>query len=300
MTTADATRDMTAGPIRPTASAALDARAPKAPRNMGQYVRWLLLFAGGIAMVMPIAFMLSTSFKWPHEVYDVSLIPNEPTIENYTYVLEDGRFYGWFLNSIVIAVITTVSNVLFDSLVGYTLCKFRFPGRTLIFIAILSTLMIPTEMLVIPWYLMSQSFGWLDTYWGIMFPGMMTAFGVFLMKQFFESVPDDFIEAARIDGLNELEIWWTVAMPLVKPALAALAIFVFLGNWTAFLWPLIVTNSVEMYTLPVGLSGFGDEVDVAWELIMTGAAISTIPTLIVFLVFQRFIIRGVVMAGLKG
>ena len=147
---------------------------------------------------------------------------------------------------------------------------------------------------------MSQQFGWLDTYWGIMFPGLMTAFGTFLMKQFFETVPDDFIEAARIDGLNELQIWWTVAMPLVKPALAALAIFEFLGNWTAFIWPLIVSNSVEMYTLPVGLSSFGDEADVAWELIMTGAAISTIPTLIVFLIFQRYIIRGVVMAGLKG
>ena len=202
--------------------------------------------------------------------------------------------------SLIIAVITTISNVLFDSLVGYTLCKFRFPGRYIIFIAILSTLMIPTEMLVIPWYLMSQSFGWLDTHWGIMFPGLMTAFGTFLMKQFFETVPDDFIEAARIDGLNELQIWWTVAMPLVKPALAALAIFVFLGNWTAFIWPLIVTNSWDMYTLPVGLSTFADEADVAWELVMTGAAISTIPTLVVFLIFQRFIIRGVVMAGLKG
>ncbi len=286
--------------IQASSATLLDQQAPRKPRNLGQVIRWLLLFAGGVLMVMPIAYMISTSLKWPHEVYNVNLIPDEPTLENYTYVLEDGRFYGWFLNSIVIALLTTVSNLFFDSLVGYTLCKFRFPGRTLVFIAILSTLMIPTEMLVIPWYLMSQSFGWLDTYWGIMFPGMMTAFGVFLMKQFFESVPDDFIEAARIDGLNEFQIWWTVAMPLVRPALAALAIFVFLGNWTAFLWPLIVTNSVEMYTIPVGLSGFGDEADVQWELIMTGAAISTIPTLVVFLIFQRFIIRGVVMAGLKG
>jgi multiple sugar transport system permease protein len=267
---------------------------------MGNYIRWALLFLGGIAMVMPLAYMISTSLKWPHEVYNLQLIPNEPTIENYTFVLEDGRFYLWFINSIIIATITTICNVIFDSLVGYTLCKFKFPGRYIIFIAILSTLMIPTEMLVIPWYLMSQQFGWLDTYWGIMFPGLMTAFGTFLMKQFFETVPDDFIEAARIDGLNELQIWWTVAMPLVKPALAALAIFVFLGNWTAFIWPLIVTNSVEMYTLPVGLSSFGDEADVQWELIMTGAAISTIPTGRVFLIFQRFIIRGVVMAGLKG
>jgi multiple sugar transport system permease protein len=285
---------------RATSEALLNTEPARRPRNMGQIVRWLVLFIGGILMVMPIAYMISTSLKWPHEVYNVNLIPKEPTIENYTYVLEDGRFYWWFVNSIIIATITTISNLLFDSLVGYTLCKFRFPGRQIVFIAILSTLMIPTEMLVIPWYLMSQSFGWLDSYWGIMFPGMMTAFGTFLMKQFFESVPDDFIEAARIDGLNELQIWWTVAMPLVKPALAALAIFVFLGNWTAFLWPLIVTNSVDMYTIPVGLSGFGDEADVAWELIMTGAAISTIPTLVIFLIFQRFIIRGVVMAGLKG
>lgn len=273
---------------------------PRKPANTGQVIRWLVLFAGGVLMVMPIAYMISTSLKWPHEIYNLALVPNEPHLENYTYVLEDGRFYGWFVNSLVIATITTISNVLFDSLVGYTLCKFRFPGRYIVFIAILSTLMIPTEMLVIPWYLMSQAFGWLDSYWGIMFPGLMTAFGTFLMKQFFETVPDDFIEAARIDGLNELAIWWTVAMPLVRPALAALAIFVFLGNWTAFIWPLIVTNSVEMYTLPVGLSSFGDEADVQWELIMTGAAISTIPTLVVFLVFQRFIIRGVVMAGLKG
>ena len=286
--------------IRASSETLLGTSSARKPANMGQIIRWLLLFAGGVAMVMPIAYMISTSLKWPHEVYNVNLFPVEPTIENYTYVLEDGRFYHWFWNSIVIATITTVSNILFDSLVGYTLCKFRFPGRYIVFIAILSTLMIPTEMLVIPWYLMSQQFGWLDTTWGIMFPGLMTAFGTFLMKQFFETVPDDFIEAARIDGLNELQIWWTVAMPLVKPALAALAIFVFLGNWTAFIWPLIVTNSVEMYTLPVGLSTFGDEADVAWELIMTGAAISTIPTLVFFLIFQRFIIRGVVMAGLKG
>ena len=291
---------MTATEIRPTTDALLKTEAPKKPANMGQIIRWMLLFLGGIAMVMPIAYMMSTSLKWPHEVYNLKLIPDEPHLENYAYVLEDGRFYWWFLNSMIIAIITTLCNVIFDSLVGYTLCKFRFPGRYIVFIAILSTLMIPTEMLVIPWYLMSQQFGWLDTYWGIMFPGLMTAFGTFLMKQFFETVPDDFIEAARIDGLNELQIWWTVAMPLVKPALAALAIFVFLGNWTAFIWPLIVTNSVEMYTLPVGLSSFGDEADVAWELIMTGAAISTIPTLIVFLIFQRYIIQGVVMAGLKG
>ena len=263
-------------------------------------IRWTILFLGGVVMVMPIVFMLSTSFKWPHEIYNLMIIPDDPTIENYTYVLEDGRFYKWFINSLIIATITTISAVIFDSLVGYTLCKFRFRGRMIVFVAILSTLMIPTEMLVIPWYLMARDFGWLNSYWGIMFPGVMTAFGTFLMKQFFESVPDDFLEAARIDGLNEFQIWWTVAMPLVTPAISALAIFVFLGNWTAFIWPLIVTNDPTLYTLPVGLTTFSVEQNVEWELIMTGAALATIPTLIVFLVFQRYIIRGVVMTGLKG
>ena len=263
-------------------------------------IRWTILFLGAVVMVMPIVFMLSTSFKWPHEIYNLTIIPDDPTIENYTYVLEDGRFYKWFINSLIVATITTISAVIFDSLVGYTLCKFRFRGRMIVFVAILSTLMIPTEMLVIPWYLMARDFGWLNSYWGIMFPGVITAFGVFLMKQFFESVPDDFLEAARIDGLNEFQIWWTVAMPLVTPAISALAIFVFLGNWTAFIWPLIVTNDPALYTLPVGLTTFSVEQDVEWELIMTGAALATIPTLIVFLVFQRYIIRGVVMTGLKG
>ncbi|MBO6605149.1 MULTISPECIES: carbohydrate ABC transporter permease [Paracoccaceae] len=286
--------------IKPSSETLLRPDRPKPPRNYAQFIRWALLFLGGVLMVMPLVYMISTSLKYSFEVYNLNLIPEEPTLENYTYVLEDGRFYTWFLNSLIIATLTTISTLIFDSLVGYVLCKFKFRGRYLIFIAILSTLMIPTEMLVIPWYLMSQQLGWLDTYWGIMFPGLMTAFGVFLMKQFFETVPDDFLEAARIDGLNELQIWWSVAMPLVKPALAALAIFVFLGNWTAFIWPLIATTDTALYTLPVGLSSFGDEADVAWELIMTGAAISTLPTLVVFLIFQRFIIRGVVMAGLKG
>jgi multiple sugar transport system permease protein len=129
---------------------------------------------------------------------------------------------------------------------------------------------------------------------------MMTAFGTFLLKQFFETVPDDFLEAARVDGLNEFTIFWKIAMPMVVPAVSALAIFSFLGNWTAFFWPLIVTTSRDLYTLPVGLSSFAVEQSIQWEMIMTGAALATIPTLVVFLVLQRFIVRGVMLAGLKG
>ncbi len=280
----------------PAGTATLSMRAPRP----GRVIAWTLLFVGGLLMITPIIFMLSTSLKDASQVYDLRLIPAEPTLNNYIEVLADGRFLHWFVNSLIIATAVCVSNVFFDSLVGYTLAKFRFRGRYVVFIAILSTLMIPTEMLVIPWYLMARDLHWLDSYWGIMFPGMMTAFGTFLMKQFFETVPDDFLEAARIDGLNEFAIWWKVAVPLVTPAISALAIFTFLGNWTAFIWPLIVTTNKNLYTLPVGLSSFAVEASIQWEKIMTGASLATIPTLIVFLTLQRFIVRGVVLAGLKG
>lgn len=275
---------------------------PLAPKGIrpGAIIAWTCLFIGGVIMITPLFFMFSTSLKSAGEVFDLRLIPANPTVENYIRVMSDGRFLRWFLNSTLIAVITTLSCLFFDSLVAYTLAKFRFPGRKLVFLAILSTLMIPTEMLVIPWYLMSSSLGWVDTYWGIMFPGLMTAFGVFLMRQFFETVPDDFLEAARIDGLNEFMIWWRIALPLVTPALSALAIFTFLGNWTAFFWPLIVTTNRDLYTLPVGLSSFAVEQSIQWEMIMTGAALSTIPTLLIFLFFQRYIVRGVMLAGVKG
>lgn len=266
----------------------------------GRILAWLLLFGGGLLMVTPLAFMFATSLKDSSEIYDLAFFPTHPTLQNYVSVLSDGRFLRWFANSFGIATAVTLSNVFFDSLVGYTLAKFQFRGRYLVFIAILSTLMIPTEMLVIPWYVMAKNFGWLDSYWGIMFPGMMTAFGTFLMKQFFETVPNDFLEAARIDGLNEFAIFWRIALPLVTPALSALAIFTFLSNWTAFIWPLIVTTSKELYTLPVGLTSFAVESQVQWELIMTGAALATLPTLTVFLLLQRYIVRGVVLAGLKG
>jgi multiple sugar transport system permease protein len=261
---------------------------------------WVLLLAGGILMVMPFVYMLSTSLKSGAEVYELSLRPRAPTLANYNRLAGASGFPRWFLNSLAIAVVTTASVLFFDSLVGYTLAKFRFRGRRVVFLAILSTLMIPTEMLVLPWYVMSKNLGWLDTYWGIMFPGMMTGFGTFLMKQFFESVPDELLEAGRVDGLGEFQIWWRIAMPLVGPALSALAIFTFLGNWTAFLWPLISTTRRELYTLPVGLASFSGEFQREWEMVMTGASVATLPVLLVFIVLQKYIVRGVMLAGIKG
>ena len=268
--------------------------------SRGRIVAWLLLFLGGVLMVMPFVYMLATSLKTNIEVYELSLWPRAPTFDNYRRLVGASGFPRWFLNSSVIATGTTLSVLFFDSLVGYTLAKFRFRGRFLVFVAILSTLMIPTEMLVLPWYVLSRKLGWLDTYWGIMFPGMMTGFGTFLMKQFFEGVPDELLEAGRVDGLGEFQLWWQVAMPLVTPALSALAIFTFLGNWTAFLWPLIVTTDRDLYTLPVGLASFSGEFQTEWEMVMTGASIATIPTLLVFIGLQKYIVRGVMLTGLKG
>ena len=263
-------------------------------------ITWTLLFLGGVVMITPIIFMVSTSFKSGQEVYVLSIFPDAPTLKNYLFILEESKFLKWMLNSLWVATFSTVSVLFFDSLVGYTLAKFSFRGRQLIFIAILSTLMIPTEMLIIPWYMMSRTFGWIDTYWGIAFPGLMTGFGTFLMRQFFMSLPDELIDAARIDGWSEFSIWWRIAMPLVVPALSALAIFHFLGNWTAFIWPLIVTNDPAIYTIPVGIASFNGEFQMDWEVVMTASALATLPTLAVFLLLQRFIIRGVMLAGLKG
>lgn len=272
----------------------------KAPISPTKILIWTILFIGAVIMMTPIIFMFSASFKYNDQIYDLALITSDMTLSNYTYLFDNTEYFSWFFNSIFVAIITTICVLFFDSLVGYTLAKFKFKGRKIIFIAILSTLMIPTEMLVIPWYILARDLGLLDSYIGLIFPGIMTGFGVFLMKQFFESVPDDYLDAARVDGVGEFQIFTKVAMPLVAPALSALAIFTFLGNWTAFLWPLIVTSSAELYTVPVGLSSFSGEFQSDWELIMTGAAVATLPTLLVFLFLQRYIIRGVILGGLKG
>ena len=261
---------------------------------------WALLFLGGVLMVTPLGYMLVTSIKPNAEVYELSLLPRAPTLDNYRRLGGASGFPRWLLNSAVVAVLTTVSVLFFDSLVGYTLAKFRFRGRGLVFLGIVSTLMIPTEMLVLPWYVMARRLGWLDTYWGIMFPGMMTGLGTFLMRQFFEGVPDELLDAGRVDGLGEFQLWWRVALPLVTPALAALAIITFLGNWTAFLWPLIVTTDQNLYTLPVGLASFSGEFQTEWEMVMTGASVATLPLLLVFVALQRYIVRGVMLSGLKG
>lgn len=267
------------------------------------FISYFLLTIGAIFMIVPFLWMLMTSIKPPPELVKFAFLPQNPTLANYAAVFQTTAFGRWYLNSLIIACFTTLGVAIFDSLVGYTLNKFTFPGKNLIFMGILATLMIPTEMLIIPWYTMSVQMNWhigLAQYWGLAFPGIITATGIFLMRQFFDGVPNELLDAARIDGMHELGIWWKVAMPLVRPAIAALCIFNFIGNWNAYLWPLIIASSREFYTLPVGLNFFQGEFASSWELIMTGASLSTIPLMIVFLIFQRQIIKGIALTGLKG
>jgi len=276
---------------------------PRARFSWAEGAAYLLLTLGAVVMIIPFIWMLLTSFKPAPELVQFAFLPQNPTFANYVRVLTTSSFGRWYANSIVIAVISTSSVVFFDSLVGYTLNKFDFPGKDFIFIGILGTLMVPTEMLIIPWYTMSVNFGWhvgMAQYWGIAFPGVITATGIFLMRQFFDSVPGELLDAARIDGVNEFGIWWRIALPLVKPAVAALAIFNFIGNWNAYLWPLIVASGRDFYTLPVGLSFFRGESTTEWEKIMTAASLASIPLLFVFLIFQRQIIKGIALTGLKG
>lgn len=278
------------------------------PTRRGAFSWWtalsyLLLSLGTVFMIVPFLWMILTSIKPAPELVDFAFLPQNPTLDNYFIVLQTSDFGRWYFNSLLVAIFSTLCVAIFDSLVGYTLNKFTFPGKNIIFIGILATLMVPTEMLIIPWYTMSVRLEWhigLMQYWGIAFPGVITATGIFLMRQFFDGVPNELLDAARIDGMHEPGIWWRIAMPLVKPAVAALCIFNFIGNWNAYLWPLIIASSRQFYTLPVGLNFFQGEAISEWEKIMTGASLSTIPLMLVFLIFQRQIIKGIALTGLKG
>ena len=281
----------------------LDVAAPEASRrrvNGWVLLSYVLLAAGALLMVFPFVWMLISSFKDAREVLSPGFWPSEFTLANYIEVITRTDFPRWFWNSLVVAVLNTASVLFFCALVGYVLARMRFPGKQVIFLAILATLMVPTEMLVIPWFVMSANFGWVDSYWGLLFPGLIPGFGVFLMRQFFQTLPRDLFDAGRIDGVSEFGLFLRIGLPLVGPGLAALGIFAFIGNWNAFLWPLIVAQSPDMRTVPVGIALFSGEAGSAWHLIMATSALAIIPVLIVFIIFQRQIIEGVVLTGVKG
>lgn len=261
---------------------------------------YAILILGSVVTAFPFVWMVLTSLKTYQDVFQPQIFPANPTLENYNEVLRNTGFLRWFVNSIGVAIVSTVSVLIFDSMVAYTLAKLRFPGKEIIFVLILSTLMIPTEMLVIPWYIGALKLGIANTYFAIALPGMITAFGIFLLRGFFESIPDELFDAGRLDGLSEFGLYSRIGLPLITPALAALAIFNFLGNYNAYLWPLIIIQSPEIRTLPIGIALFSGEAGAQWHLIMTASSLAVIPVLIVFAIFQKQIIEGVVLTGTKG
>ncbi len=266
----------------------------------GAFFSYVALVILGAAMAFPFLWMILTAFKSIREIFGLSFWPENWTLANFQEVLFQTEFPRWFLNSFVVASITTISVLFFCALVGYTLARMRFKGKEIVFVLILSTMMIPTEMLVIPWFVMSAEYGWTNTYWGIMFPGLITGFGVFLLRQFFSTLPVDLFDAGRLDGLSEWGLFWRVGLPLVGPGLSALGIFTFIGNWNAFLWPLVVISDRSMRTIPVGTALFSGEAATAYNLIMAASAMAIIPVLIVFIIFQKQIVEGVVLTGVKG
>ncbi len=263
---------------------------------------YLILMAGSVVMLLPLVWMTSSAFKPLHEVMRIppTWIPEEPTLDNFRAVFAQFPFGRYFLNSLITSSLITLSVVITSAMAGYALARFHFPGRDFLFVLILSSLMVPFQTRMIPLYQLAIRFHLQDTLLGVMFPWLVDAFGIFLMRQFMMTIPADLVDAARIDGASELRIFWTIMLPLVRPAIAALAIFTFLGSWEEFLWPLIITSSDVSRTIPVGLQFFSEQygTNVHWQ--MAGALIAALPMLVVFFVLQRQIIEGIALTGMKG
>jgi len=223
----------------------------------------------------------------------------EDTFSGFTTLFNKNNVGIWFFNSFYIAVVVTIGILLFDSMAGYVLAKKRFPGRNLIFWSIIATMMIPGQVTLVPLFIMVRNFGIMDTHWALIFPDLAMVFGVFLMRQFMHSIPDELIDAAKIDGASEWKTYWKIILPLAKPGLAALGIFTFMNVWNSFLWPIIVLNDANLYTLPVGLKTLQDANLASFKLLMSGAAIASVPMIIVFMMFQRHFVKGLTLGGVK-
>lgn len=290
-----------------TQTAAIGALAQRRRRRWSEWVTvgagFLVLLSGGVWMLLPLVWMLSASLMPLSEVIKVPPVwfaPDKYSLANYIEVWGRIGFARFFFNSVFVAVTITLAQLLTSSMAGFAFARYEFPGRTVIFILILSTMMIPFQVIMIPLFIMMARLGMVNTYWGMIVPAIVTPFGIFMMRQFMLSVPKALLEAARIDGASEPYIFSRIMLPLCKPAIAALAIFAFLGSWDNFLWPLIIINSKELWTLPIAMSRFTEQYISQTHLQMAGASIMFLPVLIVFLLMQRNFIEGIAMTGLKG
>ncbi|NMB13038.1 MAG: carbohydrate ABC transporter permease [Firmicutes bacterium] len=253
-------------------------------------------------MLLPFFWMVSTSLKEPGAVflYPPQWIPDPIDWSNYTRIFQVLPFSRFYLNSFIHAGSVTILQLITCSLAGYAFARLRFPGRDTLFMGYLATLMIPGQVVIIPNFILLRTIGWIDTYQALILPNAFSAFGTFLLRQFFMSLPEELEDAARIDGCGYFGIYWYVILPLSKPALTSLTIFTFLGQWNNFIWPLIVINSVEMNTLTVGLRTLQGQYNTAWTLLMAGSVLALLPILIMFFLGQRYFIKGVTLTGMGG
>ncbi|GAU80174.1 carbohydrate ABC transporter permease [Bosea sp. BIWAKO-01] len=270
-------------------------------RRTGNVLIWIAVVLGALAMIFPLYWMLATAIRPRSEVFQpvVSLIPQMLTLENFRNVAQRHPFLTWVMNSTFIAVIAVVITVSANLLCGYVFAKFRFPGRDILFFAILGALMIPIQVILVPEFLVTSWLGLLNSPWGVILPRAAEAFGVFMVRQFMVSIPDELIEAARLDGASEMRIFLRIVLPLSKPIIAVLVIFTFMWRWNDFAWPLVVLTDQELFTLPLGLNLLRGEANPDWGGVMALALISLLPMLLIFLIFQRYLVQGIASTGLK-
>lgn len=276
-------------------------RRPAAPAALRGTLKWLLLGVGVVVAVVPFVWMVAGSFRTEADLFanPASLLPSEWTLHGYQGIWEELPFLRLIANSFIFAGVTTVLCLVFDSMCAYALARIPFRGATLCFWLVLATLMIPFQVTLIPVFIELFDLGWLNTYHGLIVPRATSAFGIFLLRQFFLSVPRELDEAARIDGAGHLRIYARIILPLAKPALATLAVLHFMNLWNDLLWPLVMTSSTDMRTLPAGLTLFGGQHITDHAVLLAGATISLLPLALAFALAQKYFVAGVATTGLK-
>lgn len=268
-----------------------------------QALIWLALIITTIISLWPMYWLIVTAFTPTKDTIKTppDLIPINASLENFGRLFTQARdYWGWFANSLIITLSITAFHLMFDTLAGYAFAKKRFPGKNILFWLILSTLMIPPQVTLVPLYIVVQNFNLRDSLWAVILPGTANVFGIFLMRQFIQTLPTELEEAGRIDGCSEPGIFWRIILPLSKPAIAALAIFTFVRFWNDFLWPSMVLIKSPSYTLPVGVASLQTEFSTDYGLIFAGASLAALPMIAFFLMFQRYFLEGVRMGAIKG
>ena len=262
----------------------------------------LILLVGVLMTAVPFLYMISASFKPQYEIFTfpVQLLPKEPFWDNYSTLLGETLYTRWFLNTAIVAVGRTILSLLLCTLAGFAFAKYEFPLKRVLFIIILASFTLPFEIVLIPLYTMMVKFGWLNTYWVLIVPFAASAFGIFLARQYSLALPTELMEAARIDGANELVIFFRIALPNLKPALAVMGIIFFQGAWNDFLWPLIVLNDSKMYVINLALPSLRGPYGDQYGTVLSGAVIAVIPIIIMFFTMQRYFIEGIMAGALKG